>query len=91
MASFLGWNFVTIDTARFLSNGLENVASTMSNIFEKLGSLERTIILFDEVEEFCETPLRTCHMHAPFLFHECAPQRVGNLHVFKASCDDAKA
>ena len=53
MASFLGWNFVTIDTARFLSNGLENVASTMSNIFEKLGSLERTIILFDEVEEFC--------------------------------------
>jgi len=53
MATYLGWNFVTIDTARFLINGLENVASTMTNIFDKLGSLERTIILFDEVEEFC--------------------------------------
>ena len=53
MARYLGWNFVTVDTARFLKNGLENVASTMTYIFERLGSLEQTIILFDEIEEFC--------------------------------------
>ena len=53
MAAYLGWNFITIDTARFLKNGLENVASTMTYIFDRCGSLERTIILFDEIEEFC--------------------------------------
>lgn len=53
IASYLGWNFLTIDTASFLSNGLQNVASRMSYIFDKLKALERTIILFDEIEEFC--------------------------------------
>ena len=32
---------------------LQNVASRMSYIFDKLKALERTIILFDEIEEFC--------------------------------------
>jgi len=52
-AAFLGWNFVTIDTASFLADGLENVASRMTFIFERLKALEKTIILFDEIEEFC--------------------------------------
>lgn len=53
MACYLGWNFVTIDTACFLADGLENVAARMVYIFERLKALERTIILFDEIEEFC--------------------------------------
>lgn len=53
MASYLGWNFLTIDTASFLSDGLEQVASRMTYIFDRLKVLERTIILFDEIEEFC--------------------------------------
>ena len=53
MATYLGWNFLTIDTASFLADGLENVASRMTYIFERLKALERTIILFDEIEEFC--------------------------------------
>lgn len=53
IANYLGWNFVTIDTADFLADGLEQVASRMTHIFDRLRSLERTIILFDEVEEFC--------------------------------------
>ena len=53
MANYLGWNFVTIDTADFLADGLANVASRMTYIFDRLKVLERTIILFDEVEEFC--------------------------------------
>ena len=53
MAQKLGWNFLTIDTADFLADGLHQVASRMTHIFDRLKSLERTIILFDEVEEFC--------------------------------------
>ena len=53
LAAYLGWHFVTIDTASFLAEGLENVASRMTYIFERLKGLERTIILFDEIEEFC--------------------------------------
>lgn len=53
VASFLGWHFVTIDTACFLADGLEHVASRMSYIFDRLKALDRTIILFDEIEEFC--------------------------------------
>lgn len=53
MARYLGWNFVTIDTACFLKDGLEHVASRMSYIFDRLKALEKTIILFDEIEEFC--------------------------------------
>lgn len=44
---------MTIDTAKFLSDGLEFVASRMSYIFERLKALDKTIILFDEIEEFC--------------------------------------
>ena len=53
MAAYLGWNFVTIDTACFLADGLEHIAARMSYIFDRLRALERTIILFDEIEEFC--------------------------------------
>ena len=53
IATSLGWNFVTIDTASFLANGLENIASRMVYIFDRLKTLEKTIILFDEIEEFC--------------------------------------
>lgn len=53
MAAYLGWSFLTIDTACFLADGLENVASRMTYVFDRLNALERTIILFDEVEEFC--------------------------------------
>ena len=53
IATSLGWNFVTIDTASFLANGLENIASRMVYIFDRLKALEKTIILFDEIEEFC--------------------------------------
>ena len=53
IASYLGWNFVTIDTADFLADGLEQIASRMTFIFDRLKALEKTIILFDEIEEFC--------------------------------------
>jgi len=53
MAKKLGWSFMTIDTADFLAEGLAHVASRMTYIFDKLKALQRCVILFDEVEEFC--------------------------------------
>lgn len=53
MAKRLGWSFLTIDTADFLADGLAHVASRMTYIFDKLKALQRCVILFDEVEEFC--------------------------------------
>jgi hypothetical protein len=77
IAQYLGYNFVTIDTADFLaygmarilplcrckartphsrlhiSTGLQNIASRMTYIFDRLKLLEDTVILFDEIEEFC--------------------------------------
>lgn len=59
VAEYLGWNFLVIDTSAFLADGLNNVASRIPYIFERLQSLEKCVILFDEIEEFCldrETP-----------------------------------
>uniref|UniRef100_A0A0G4GTU4 AAA+ ATPase domain-containing protein n=1 Tax=Chromera velia CCMP2878 TaxID=1169474 RepID=A0A0G4GTU4_9ALVE len=54
MANYLGWNFLVVDTSDFLAHGMGEVAARMRYIFDRLKVLERTIILFDEVEEFCQ-------------------------------------
>eukprot|EP00316_Scyphosphaera_apsteinii_P011195 CAMPEP_0119316478 /NCGR_PEP_ID=MMETSP1333-20130426/39749_1 /TAXON_ID=418940 /ORGANISM="Scyphosphaera apsteinii, Strain RCC1455" /LENGTH=730 /DNA_ID=CAMNT_0007322131 /DNA_START=134 /DNA_END=2326 /DNA_ORIENTATION=+ len=53
LAKWLGWGFVTIDTSVFLAEGLSNVASCISSVFNLLMQLERVVVLFDEIEEFC--------------------------------------
>jgi SpoVK/Ycf46/Vps4 family AAA+-type ATPase len=55
----MGWDFVVIDTAAFLADGLTNVASRINYVFARLQQLSECVILFDEIEEFCldrETP-----------------------------------
>jgi SpoVK/Ycf46/Vps4 family AAA+-type ATPase len=55
----MGWDFVVIDTAVFLADGLSNVAARIRYVFERLQALRKCVILFDEIEEFCldrETP-----------------------------------
>merc|ERR1712176_1583598 len=59
LAQRMGWDFLVIDTACFLEDGLTNVASRIRYVFERLQSLNECVILFDEIEEFCldrETP-----------------------------------
>ncbi|EED87129.1 predicted protein, partial [Thalassiosira pseudonana CCMP1335] len=59
LAERMGWDFVVIDTASFLADGLTNVASRIRYIFARLQALNDCVILFDEIEEFCldrETP-----------------------------------
>jgi len=53
IAKRLGWGFVTIDTSTFLQDGMSNVASRISYVFDRLLELDRVVVLFDEVEEFC--------------------------------------
>jgi hypothetical protein len=59
LAERMGWDFVVIDTAAFLADGLTNVASRIRYVFDRLEALSECVILFDEIEEFCldrETP-----------------------------------
>jgi len=59
LAEKMGWDFVVVDTAAFLADGLTNVASRIRHVFDRLGALSECVILFDEIEEFCldrETP-----------------------------------
>lgn len=53
VADKMGWDFVVIDTAAFLADGLTNVASRIRYVFDRLESLRECVILFDEIEEFC--------------------------------------
>lgn len=53
LADRMGWDFVVIDTAAFLADGLSNVAARIRYVFERLQALEKCVILFDEIEEFC--------------------------------------
>lgn len=53
LAAVINYNFVTIDTATFLADGMENVANRMSYVFDRLKGMSDTVILFDEIEEFC--------------------------------------
>lgn len=53
VAEKMGWDFVVIDTAAFLADGLTNVASRIRYVFTRLQALRCCVILFDEIEEFC--------------------------------------
>ena len=48
----MGWDFVVIDTAAFLADGLSNVSARIRYVFERLAALRECAILFDEIEEF---------------------------------------
>ena len=55
----MGWDFVVVDTAAFLADGLANMAARIRYVFTRLMALNECIILFDEIEEFAldrETP-----------------------------------
>lgn len=59
LAQRMGWDFVVVDTAAFLADGLSNVAARIRYVFSRLMALNECIILFDEIEEFAldrETP-----------------------------------
>ena len=46
------WNFIRIDTSTLLKYGMDNAADTINAVFTHLGKLKKTVILFDEIDEF---------------------------------------
>jgi SpoVK/Ycf46/Vps4 family AAA+-type ATPase len=52
LAQRMGYDFVVIDTAAFLADGLTNVAARIRYVFSRLMALDKCVILFDEIEEF---------------------------------------
>mmetsp|Transcript_30968 Transcript_30968/g.99906 ORF Transcript_30968/g.99906 Transcript_30968/m.99906 type:complete len:741 (-) Transcript_30968:384-2606(-) len=53
VAEALGYGFVVVDTSTFLAAGMPNVFSRVAYVFGRLKKLQDTVVLFDEVEEFC--------------------------------------
>ena len=51
-ASFLGWSFVLVDTATLLKQGVDKFAESISLVFSYLNDLDKTVVLFDEIDEF---------------------------------------
>ncbi|CAJ1963480.1 unnamed protein product [Cylindrotheca closterium] len=52
LARKMGYDYVCIDTADFLADGLTNVAARIRYVFNRLMALQKCVILFDEIEEF---------------------------------------
>jgi len=51
VADAIGWDYVELHASHFVADGLPNVQRTADMIFERLLQLDRTVILFDEVDE----------------------------------------
>jgi hypothetical protein len=51
VADVIGSDYIELHASHFVANGLSNVQKTADEIFEKLMQLDRTVILFDEIDE----------------------------------------
>jgi SpoVK/Ycf46/Vps4 family AAA+-type ATPase len=51
LAGALGWRFVEVQAAAFLSQGMDQVPARAEAIFDALMELDRCVVLFDEVDE----------------------------------------
>jgi hypothetical protein len=65
LAQTMGYDFVVIDTATFLADGLTNVAARIRYVFTRLMALEKCVILFDvrndgDLAIICVDPIPPC-------------------------------
>ena len=51
VALAIGWDYVELHSSHFVADGLPNVQRTADQIFGELMQLDRTVILFDEIDE----------------------------------------
>jgi hypothetical protein len=51
LADAIGWDYVELHASHFVAEGLPNVQRTANTIFDRLTQLDRTVILFDEIDE----------------------------------------
>ena len=51
VADAIGWDFVEIHASAFLAEGIDQIPAVAEKIFVRLQELQKTVILFDEIEE----------------------------------------
>lgn len=51
VADAIDWDYVELHASHFVAEGLSNVQLTANKIFDQLMQLDRTVILFDEIDE----------------------------------------
>ena len=51
VADAIGWDYVELHASHFVADGLPNVQKTADALFKRLMQLDRTVILFDEIDE----------------------------------------
>jgi len=54
IAKYLGWSYLRIDTSIFLRNGLDMASKNIEKVFNHLKELDKTVIIFDEIDEFIQ-------------------------------------
>ncbi|MGN6349271.1 MAG: ATP-binding protein [Candidatus Nitrosocosmicus sp.] len=52
IAEVLGWSFIRIEPSAFVKDGMDRFAQRVSYVFDCLKHLEKTVILFDEMDEY---------------------------------------
>ena len=51
LAALIGWQYVEIHSSHFVAEGLSNAQKTADGIFRRLGELDHTVVLLDEIDE----------------------------------------
>jgi ATPase family associated with various cellular activities (AAA) len=51
MASFLGWQLITVDPSHLLRGGFDNIHLEINSLFRMLTYVERVVVFFDEIDE----------------------------------------
>jgi adenylate kinase family enzyme len=51
VAKSIGWDYIELHASHFVSDGLQNVQRKADEIFKRLMELDRTVVLFDEIDE----------------------------------------
>ena len=51
VARSIGWDYIELHASHFVADGLQNVQKRADDIFRRLMEIDRTVVLFDEIDE----------------------------------------
>ena len=74
VAGALGWSFVEVTSADFLSQGSDQVSARADEIFRQLMELDEVVVLFDEVDELIRSRSQAGEMAGRFFTTTMLPR-----------------
>jgi ATPase family associated with various cellular activities (AAA) len=74
VAGAIGWNYVELHASHFVADGLPNVQRTADALFKKLMELDRTVVLFDEIDDLVREREREPDSFGRFLTNSMLPK-----------------